>query len=193
MATTEDRNCNCPACELMLPPEAESCPNCGMRFCPAKRNFLNWYYRSWQLWRCTTGRATPQEFYAFFIPTTILFLWWCKEIERLTLPDADPLSYLFVGLLGLYHLLAIVPFCSLITRRLHDRDLYWHDLPEEIKVAVENYCDASVWTYLSILEPALWLAFAVFVPLKELFSDTVPGPNRFGPSIRYPRYNSHLD
>lgn len=189
---TEEQNCSCPVCELQLPPEAEVCPECGLRFCPRQRNLWAWYCRSWQLWRTTACRATPREFYTFVITNFVLLIWWGKELERVQLPDADILSYLFVSLLGLYHLLSIVPLFSLLTRRLHDRDLAWGDLPEEIKVAVEDYCDSSAWTYLGFLEPGVWLAYGIYVPIRELFSDTTPGPNRYGPSVRYPRYNSHL-
>lgn len=189
----EDLNCTCPECELMLSPEAEECPVCGLRFAPRQRTLQHWYLRSWQLWRCRSVRATRREFYAFIIPNTLLMIWWGKELTRIQQSEADIFSYLFIGLLGLYHLLSVIPLFSLITRRLHDRDLDWSDLPEEIKVAMEDFCDLSPWTYLSFLEPMLWLGLSIYVPIRELLSDTTPGPNRFGPSIRYPRYNSHLN
>ena len=176
----EEQNCHCPACERMVPPEAECCPECGTRYCPKQRNFLSWYLRSWLLWRTTTGRATPQEFYVFFLPNTLLLVWWWLEVWR-----ADEWSYLFVWGLGIYHLLAIVPFCCLLTRRLHDRDNTWGDLTDEISAKMDDFCHG-----LTYLEPVVWLFVSVCVLIKEVGYDTIPGPNRFGPSIRYPRYNS---
>lgn len=188
----EEHNCNCPACDLMLAPEAVECPECGLRFCPQRRNPRSWDCRSWQLWRSTTGRATPQEFYAFFIPHAMLSVWWWIEVYRMQQPGADEFCYLFVAILSIYHLPAIVPLCTLLTRRLHDRDGSWNDLPEEIKVAVDGHVNSHRCFILNYFEPFIRLLTAVHVLLREIFCDTIPGPNRFGPSIRYPRYNSHL-
>ncbi len=188
----EEHNCNCPACELMLAPEAEYCPECGLRFCPRKRNPWTWYCRSWRFWRSTTGRATPQEFYAFFLPNLALLVWWWVEVCRLQQAGSDFLCSLLVIGLSIYHLLAIVPFCTLLTRRLHDRDGSWSDLPEQIRVAVDDHVNSRVWCAFDHLEPMVWLWMAVHVLLREIFCDTIPGPNRYGPSVRYPRYNSHL-
>lgn len=205
----------CPDCGGLVPVGEGECPHCGRRFLPRSRSWWGYYALAGRHAATFSGRSHPAELLAHAIPYALLLLWgffYCFNAlkinpfswdEAARLPRALP-QHPGLGLLLLYLLLALVPLPALFVRRLHDVDVGLGDAEDEGAVSEGNFQDSSpgwwvLWRYdLLGSGPIGWL-LSFFPRLRHIllgivsfparvWEDSIPGPNRFGPGTRYPRF-----
>lgn len=205
----------CPDCGELVPVGERMCPHCGRIFLPQHRTWAGYYALAWRHCFTFSGRAPLAELLSHAIPYALLLLWggcYCFRGLKINpfssrFPEflAENLSeHSLFGLLICYLLIDLLPLPALISRRLHDIDIGLWDLDDEGAVSEGDFRDESpgwwvLWRY-SLLTggPFGWLLTA-FPKLRHaliaclslpfrVWEDSLPGPNRFGPGTRYPRF-----
>lgn len=193
----------CPSCETELTLTGgelpELCPNCGKRLRPADFSFGACVQSAFAQYASFKGRSTRSEYWWFclfnFIVSFAIGL--VLGVMRVSEVTINSISIL-------YSLATLLPGLAVGVRRLHDigRSGFWLLIPVAIYITM-IVCGAGLYFSVvatgSINSPAsiallgllgvLFLALIGFciLFLVWLLTDSQRGPNKYGPSAKYPQ------
>lgn len=131
---------------------------------------LEWMLMPYRRYADFSGRSRRKEYWMFTLLSLIvmavglvLIFGGSSGVDANGEPQLGPLSYLGIGLLGLWFLGSLIPSIAVTVRRFHDQD-------------------KSGWFYLLSFIPYVGGLIALVFMLIE----GTRGPNRFGPDPKDP-------
>lgn len=191
----------CPYCDTELTPEADGaiprrCPQCSVRLRPDTFGFISCVISGFAQFANFRGRATRAEFWYFYL-FGLLIIWPLSVLDAI-----DP-GGVAGAVMCLFGVIFFLPMLSLTVRRLHDTGksaacLIWlfvtyiaqiFFLTAGIIFILDTRSSTGILgitlAILGLLCSLAGLAITIFL-LGYMLFDSSRGPNRYGPSAKYP-------